>query len=260
MNRVTMIMAVCAMMMGFAACDNASYLSANMQEIESNQEASEGVLTLSSDGKKFEIAHSPEWITVNLADSVLSYNIVANDTHEVRSDSIVVTCGGMSLCIPVTQNVKATYLKVDQESVSFEKEGGSQTVAIDTDGGNITTEVTGDITASVEGKTLSISAAANDGGSKSGEVTVKCDEFSAKVKVTVKGSMCARCKGTGKIKCPACGGSGSQFVSSGGECGPIGCNRCGGRLVMRGGGPRGVDLYSDGTGRINCPDCKGAGR
>lgn len=249
-KRFTWIVAVVAVLLGFTACDNASYLTASTESVESEQEANEGTIALSSDGKKYEITHSPEWVTVTLVDSILSYNIGANDTQAVRTDSIVVTCGGMSLCIPVTQNIKATYIKVDQESVTFEKEGGTQTVNIDTDGGNITTEVTGDITASVEGKTLTINAAANDGGSKSGEVTVKCDDFSAKVKVTIKGSICVRCKGSGRVKCSACGGSGMTCARSHWDpdfndynCDYIdNCGRCGG------------------SGRRKCPDCKGAGR
>lgn len=102
-----------------------------------------------------------------------------------------------------------------------------------------------------------VTAPANQGGTIDGSLAISCDTVNTIVKVTIEGSICPRCNGTGKVKCTKCGGKGwyDRFMMT--SSGAIyGCTNCGGY---------GEEAMVDdppihkGSGRMTCPDCGGKG-
>ncbi len=236
-----------ALMVAVVSCKKATYLNADETEIKAEMAGAQGTIALHSDGTEFELTQSPDWVTANIADSTLTYTIGANDTHAVRTGTIDVKCGDLTLSIPVTQVTVATKLSVDPEKVSFEKEGGTAEVTVDTDGAGVKVDCPEGITATYADGKLSVVAPKNDKGTINGVITLTCDSHTATVNVTVKGAVCARCKGTGRVTCRWCHGSGYLNIGEGG-----GCQYCGGRPQTDGSG-------YDGRGWNKCPDCKGTG-
>ncbi|MCQ2289599.1 MAG: hypothetical protein MJZ74_10955 [Muribaculaceae bacterium] len=246
-RQLTWVAAMVALMMAAVSCNNATFLNADETEIKAEMTGAKGTIGLHSDATGFELTHSPEWVVASIADSTLTYSMGTNDTKAVRRDSIVVSCGGMSLVIPVEQVVKATKLSVNPEKVEFEKEGGKAEVTVDTDGAGVNVDCPEGITATYADGKLSVVAPKNDKGTIKGEITLTCDELTAKVAVTVKGAVCARCKGTGRVTCSHCKGRGYIPVPAWME--GVGCRYCGG-----------AGSEENGRGWNRCPDCKGTGR
>ena len=112
------------------SCQKATYLSSSSPDLEFNADENKGNISLSSDASNFELTHSPSWMEVALKDSTITYKAPKNVETFKRSDSIVVTCGDMSLCIPITQYPRCTQLSSKESYVSFKHEGETKEVEI----------------------------------------------------------------------------------------------------------------------------------
>ena len=243
------------------SCKKATYLKADKASLTFAIKGGTETVHLSSDVTGFSVEEAPEWVEASIVDSTLTVTVAENTTGAKREGKIVVSVRGQEAAIPVVQNVVATHLSVSEESVTIPKEGGSQDVDVDCDG-DVQVDAPGFVTASYANGKLSVSASANDGGSKNGTIKLTADSFSAEVKVKLEGNICQRCKGTGKITCPECHGIGEVCYRKDafGDCSWFdGCPKCGGKLVSRGGGAYGSDLHASGSGKIKCPDCGGTG-
>ncbi len=91
---------------------------------------------------------------------------------------------------------------------------------------------------------------ANNGGKRSGKVTLKADEQTATIAVSQAGNICPTCNGKGKVKCTKCHGRGliTEYNNDNPSC----CTKCGGSGNMYGG--------RRGSGRMTCPTCGGDGK
>lgn len=192
----------------------------------------------------------------DVVDSTLILKFAENPQQTERFGEVEISVRGASTKLSIRQIYMATILKPDTTNVVFEKEGGTKTVKIETDG-EVKFDAPKKVKAVYRNGELVITAARNDAGTINEKIELKADTLSATISVQVKGNLCKTCGGTGKIQCPACHGWGQ--VGVGGMNWPNGCRRCGGRLTIPGGGPYGVDFYSDGTGRVTCPTCHGKG-
>ena len=236
-----------------SACSNASYISPSEENVTFTIEGGEQRVTINADGN-WEIKECPEWVKTEVQDSVLVIMTQRNETGALRKGDIELKGGdNVEVTISVTQAAKCTHINPETDKVEFEKEGGTQTVKIDTDG-SPKVEAPEGFTATYAGGVLTINAPANEAGGKNGEIKLTGDDQSATIAVTQKGNICPKCNGTGKVRCTKCGGKGytyDEFLES-----IYGCSKCGGK----GKSDRWADYnYRQGSGKMPCPTCGGSG-
>ena len=243
------LMAVCATAL-LCSCKQATIITPEKERVEFSIEGGEININVSSDGP-WEVKECPDWITAEILDSILVIKASCNETNKVREGSIKLASDKAEATITVRQVTICTYINPEINEVEIDKEGGTVTVKIDTDGTPTILETPEGFSVSYDSGVLTITASANDGASRHESILLSAspEQASTPIYVTQKGSTCPTCGGKGKITCTKCGGRG--YLSGGGEPGP--CLRCGGRY--------GEFTQDDrnGSGRITCPDCGGAG-
>lgn len=248
-TRIFLCLAALVLLMG---CKKATVLESDVESLTVPISGQTDTIRLSSDVNDFKLESFPEWTQTELTDSVLVVKVGKNDSKGERKGEIVVTNGDLKLTIPVVQQFKATHLDLpDGDSISFGKEGGSQTLAVSCDG-NVSVEAPEGMQASYADGVLTVSVPENTGGSVKNTIVLTADEFSKEVSVSIEGSICPTCKGSGKIRCKSCGGKG--YIDS--YRAILGCEKCGGR----GGSTYEGDFnYREGSGKQACPTCGGKG-
>lgn len=256
----TLALGALAAIMTFTACGPKEFnLSSPVSEISLAETAvTDSVVINGSDGN-CEVAYAPAWVEATVTDSVVTIKAQPNTGADNRADSLVVACGASKICLPVVQGHKATKLEIPNGTkLSFSKEGGEETVEVDTDG-SVTVEAFEGVSANFANGKLAVKANPNSGDNAiNGSIKLMAGDFTKEIPVTVNGNICPTCKGTGKIKCRKCGGKGSiSFFAPGAMQGLYaGCPACGGS--GSGGGVSG--MWKAGSGKQTCPDCKGKGK
>lgn len=248
------ITAFCVLALNLASCHKeATYLNADQQEVSTSIKGETVRIGLHSDGIDYSITHTPEWATAEIADSMLTITIGTNETGAERKDSVVITCSGQLLCLPLSQSSVATFMNVKSEGVTFENKGGEEKVGIETDGREVVAEgLPNGVTASYANGVMVLKAEANNGRTINAAVELKADTITVKLPITIKGSICPTCKGTGKVKCKSCGGEGILYSDWSGSW-P--CETCGGYLL----GECKYDGIEYGSGKVRCRRCGGSG-
>ena len=256
--KLFLLLALCA----FCSCKKTTFINSAKGSLSYEIQGGQIVDTISSDGE-WQVESCPEWLKVEKQDSILRCVAEENKSGAIREGKITLVGGEVKSEIAVTQASICTRLNAANTSLAFEKEGGTQTVDIDTDGGKINVEVQGNMEANYDKGKLTVTAPANDAGTSSGKITLSCDEQKAEIAVTLKGSICPTCNGTGKVRCNKCGGRGSydeQF-----DMPPFGvtygCPKCGGigEESWAGAGAAGRSAFRKGSGKMPCPTCGGKG-
>ena len=238
----------------------ATFLTPDKKAINFDFNGGYETVIIGADGK-WSIADSPEWIKTYNKDGELIINTTYNKTDSVRDGYIKLSGkGDVTATIKVTQTSKCTHITPASDKVKFEKEGGTQTVNIDTDG-MPQVEVTDGFSAYYSSGVLTINAPANKKGAKSGKIKLTCNDQSAYINVSQKGNICSKCKGTGKVKCTKCGGRGivegtDEYIGAWFE---EGCRKCGGRGYYALWGESSESDVHRGSGKMKCPKCGGRG-
>lgn len=224
----------------------------NANRVFSEKGQTDSVVINGSDGT-CKIEYAPEWLNAEVNDSVVFITLKANDTGKIRKDVVVVKCGASNIGINIEQGTKATHLELPNgNKIKLGKEGGTQELVIVTDG-FVKVKGFDGVDAKYENGKLIVSSPKNEGNRIKGVIKITAGAFSKEVNVTVEGKVCPTCKGTGTIRCKACGGKGNIPCSY-----PDwdGCPACGGRgycYRVPGYG------YRQGKGKVTCPTCKGKG-
>ncbi len=243
------------------ACGGATYINPSSDLINFPIEGGEESINIDADGS-WEITSSPDWVTTEVQENGLVIKTGPNETGSILEGDIVLKGKeGVEVSIKVMQATKCSHITPAEEAVEFEKEGGTKTVNIDSDGA-IQVEAPEGFTASYADGVLSITAGANDGGKRSGEIKLSADEQSATISVSQQGNVCPRCNGTGKVKCTKCGGKGYfKYLVRSMDFAYEGCSSCGGSgfddqgwFETTGRGIR------KGSGKMTCPECGGSGQ
>ena len=253
------------------SCNKAKNISVDNDKLIFAVNGGDKAITVTADGS-YDSADCPEWLKAKTNENVLTLTAEANTSGATRDCVIHLTgADGVSVPIAIAQPDKCTHITATPTEVTIPKEGGSATVAIDTDGGNVIAEAGEGFTAQYADGKRTVTAPANEGGTIKGTITLSCDAVKTEVPVTVEGSICKRCNGTGKVKCTKCGGRGAIPDENYGMAGERACKNCGGRGTRGGmqqydfdkGYP--VTIYAPssdwrkGSGKMNCPECGGAG-
>ncbi len=244
------------------SCSKAKKIEVSEDYVTFAINGGEKTIDVTADGK-YDIEDCPEWVKAVADESSLTLIVEKNTTGALREGVIRLVGNDVEKSITVRQADKCTYIRVSEDNVTIPKEGGEATLKLDTDGGNLTMNCPEGIEAVLKGRTLTISAHANQGGAIKGDLTISCENVSTTVKVTVEGVICSTCNGTGTITCTACGGRGYTEVTSRGDdrwfSEDYGCKKCGGYGYQSSEGYIG-EYMKKGSGRITCPDCGGTGR
>lgn len=254
-------------LLAFFSCGGATFITPDKNSVDFAIEGGEQTVNISTDGT-WELMTSPDWVQTEVKDSVLVLKTTRNETGAVRKGDVVLKGKeGVETTIKVTQATKCTHITPAKDKVAFEKEGGKETVDIDTDGEiQVKSEA---FETSYENGVLTVTALANDGGAKRGEIVLTCEDQMATIQVSQKGNICSKCGGSGKVRCSKCGGKGFTHKAETQHYGiDYGCANCGG------GGNREyndgwIDLsfvpsyvshgFRKGSGKQNCPQCGGRG-
>ena len=252
------------------SCGGATYINLSSDLVNFPIEGGEESINVDADGS-WEMASCPDWVTTEIQEDGLIIKTGANETGEsLQGDIVLKGKEGVEVSIKVMQATKCSHITPAEEAVDFDKEGGTKTVNIDTDGA-IQVEAPEGFTASYTDGVLSVTAGANDGGKRSGEISLTADDQSATIAVSQQGNICPRCNGTGKVKCSKCGGKGFYSSNSSHSGEDYGCKSCGGGGVRYkydmgwwNGTFDGSMSYENhgfhkGSGKMNCPDCGGSG-
>ena len=260
---IFMLAAVAAV--ALCSCSKAKNIDVSEDKVVFSIAGGEKSIDVTADGS-YDIEGCPKWVTAEVGESVLTISVSENGTGAVRDCVINLVGDNVSVPITITQADKCTHITVSETEVTIPKEGGRMELAIDTDGANIVMEASEGISAELKDGMLVINAPANEGGTINGDIVLSCDTVSTEVKVTLEGSICPTCNGTGKVKCTKCGGRGYTIKKDYGECDGnlypfnhyIGCKQCGGY-----GEETDEHYYNEnlrkGSGQMPCPDCGGVG-
>ena len=242
-----------------SACNGANNISVDKNSVSFAIDGGEENISVTADGS-WSVKDCPDWVTANIQENVLILKTVRNETGAVREGNIVLQGkSNVKATITVKQFSKCTHITPANDKVEFEKEGGTQTIAIDTDG-MPQVETPDGFSATFANGVLSVTATANEEGAKRGEIKLTCDNQNAIIYASQKGNVCQRCGGTGKITCPKCGGKGLVHVYVAPDLRDMvsdqqPCDKCGGNW----GGTSDSNDWKNGSGRIKCPDCGGTG-
>ena len=242
-------------LLALCSCNKAKNISVDSDKVIFTVAGGEKTVTVTADGN-YDVQDCPEWLKAEKGENSLSLTTEANTTGATRDGVIhLVGADGVSVGIAVVQPDKCTHITASPAEVTIPKEGGSVDVAIETDGADLNVEVGEGIQANYTDGKLTLTAPANEGGTKQGTINLTCDEQRVVINYTIEGSICQRCGGKGTIACSKCGGKGYYTVSYGGEPASYGCRSCGGSGSQE-------NVWDDlvrGRGRMTCPDCGGAG-
>ena len=243
------------------ACNGATVITPDKNAVDFTLEGGEESVNVSADGS-WNIAECPEWVTTEVQDSVLTIKTAKNETGAVREGDIILSGKeGVNVKIKVTQAAKCTHITPASDKVEFEKEGGTQTVNIDTDG-LPQVEVPEGFTATYASGVLTINTPANEEGAKNGEIKLTCEDQSATISVSQKGNICPKCNGAGTIVCSKCHGRGTYYVEASDPYGSEskkGCDKCGGKGYCDPAFDDPFPGFRKGSGRMKCPQCGGCG-
>ena len=235
------------------ACGGASNIIIEKDSVSFPIEGGEENISVTADGS-WSVKDCPDWVKTEAQEGLIIIRAERNETGAVREGKIIVEGkSGVEATITVKQFSKCTHITPASNKVEFEKEGGIETINIDTDGSNINVEAPEGFTATYASGVLTINASANEEGAKHGDIKLTCDNQSATIFASQKGSICPTCQGTGKVKCKSCGGKGyvTHAYSEDWED-DYGCGDCGGSGKDDG-------SLKLGSGRVKCPTCGGSG-
>ena len=220
----------------FAGCKKATYLTSKVENVKISKEGGTDTIILSYDAGKCKIVTQPDWVELNLKDSILIIQSGQNVELNVRSGNIVIENGDLKLSLPIKQLSSATYLAFSEQTITIPKDGSSVELDVDTDGSNVILEGVENVTAEYKDGKVFFSGKGNNGKERRTKGFLVADTIRRPVMIIEKGVLCYVCNGSGRVKCSRCGGSGETVF------------------------PYDICYVCNGSGKVKCKTCKGTGK
>ena len=162
MKKLINYLSVAALLL-LCACGGATYITPDNMSVNFPIDGGYDNVNIDADGS-WEIISCPDWVIADKQENVLSLKTDRNETGKILQGYIVLKGKeGVEISIQVTQATKCTHITPSEETVEFDKEGGTKTVNIDTDG-TLQLTVPEGFTASFADGVLTVNAGVNDGG------------------------------------------------------------------------------------------------
>lgn len=210
-----------------------TYMGLNPNRVLAPKVGGEIKVAVETDGIFWGVEECPEWVDIDEGAKSLVVHFEKNESGHNRSGMIIVKSGKVLARMVVAQSGVATYLTTAKQYVHFDKAGGSDTLRVNTDGGDWQPHSSINWTMKkIDAQTFAISATENPGFAKDEYVYLEEDGQRAYVRV-IQGGICPKCKGTGEIVCKVCQG----IQRPGYKC-----------------------FFCDGTGTQPCDECQGQGK
>ncbi len=236
----------CKFLIGFLTviimhgCNKATFLRPEHQWVEFSKKGGEKHIFIDCDGN-WSIDKCPNWINATRDGDSL---IVTCDESVIKSqitDTLFIKAGHLHQGITLVQNGVATFLRLVPESVRMQKEGGTQTIQVLTDGDNLKIQYDENLKVSLLDNCITINSDCNNSTwVKKNVVYVKSDYLQATLEVIQDGKEsvaptpthkntnidpCEECGGAGKLleeisletgekiyrKCDVCNGTGIKI-------------------------------------------------
>lgn len=220
----------------FAGCKKATYLTSKVENVKISKEGGSDTVILSYDAGTCRIVTQPDWLELNLKDSILIIQSGQNVERTARTGNIVIENGDLKLSLPIKQLSSATYLTFPDQPVTISKDGSPIELDVDTDGSNVILEGVENVTAEYKDGKVVLSGKGNTGKERRTKGFLVADTIRRPVMIIEKGEICYVCNGSGRVKCSTCWGTGETLYPWG-PC--YVCNR---------------------TGKVKCKVCKGTGK
>lgn len=209
----------------------ATYLRVEPNQLVASKGGGKIKVDVDYDGYVWTINHAPDWIDVDENENSFEVEAEQNQTGSKREGTITVQSGKLLAQVAIVQSGVATVVRGSKSNLKFGKSGGSQTVRIETDGCNLSTDCSDFIQTSFsDDGDLIVRVGGNSDEYRTGQVRVYEDNQSWTINVE-QGGKCNSCHGTGKISCTWCSGMGTvgygMFTSTCMSCGGNGNYQCG---------------------------------
>ena len=214
----------------------ASYLNATPGMVQTGKSGGTVKATVSYDGYMWSVADAPEWVETDKDGNELQISVAPNNSGTSRVGAIMLKSGNVTTRVEVSQSAYVTFITPSVSSLTFSRNGGTQTFAIKTDGGGASFECPDFVTAELRNDTVVVKASANNGNYRNGTLVVKEDNIRTTLMVEQTGA-CPICQGSGKVQCTNCNGTG-RFTYGRTKVTCVGCS---------------------GTGQAACDECNGTG-
>lgn len=163
-----------------ASCKKATFLTVDNETITVDNENITSSFVVHSDGTDISVVSSSSWILAVVEDSVLHYNVCANQKNQPRKGEIIVACGDLQLTINIVQQKAATRLSVSPTNLEIPKQGGTLTVKVDTDADSVNVDAPAGITTKYENGTLTLTATP-EAAAAGGQIVLSASKLQATV-------------------------------------------------------------------------------
>lgn len=213
-----------------------TYIKAAPGQVAVGKGGGTAKVAIDYDGYLWSVAEMPEWVEADKDGNEMTITVSPNTSGTSRVGSITLTSGKVSTQVNISQTGNVTHITPSVHSLTFHRDGGTQTFTIQTDGAIPTFECPDFLAAECRNDTVIVKATANNGNYRNGILVLKEDNIRTSLMVDQAGA-CPTCQGTGKVKCTSCNGTG-RFTYGRSRINCVGCN---------------------GTGNANCDDCGGTG-
>lgn len=160
------------------------YINLQSSTVNLNSDGDAKYVTVSSNEEWSISKDSPTWATVTKRGSELCVKATTNNSYSSRSGTVTLVAGSARTKLTIEQKKKASYLYVDETSVTFSSAGGSRTISVLTDGDwKISTNTASWGHLSNIGNVLTLTVDANFGASRYDYFEIKADSYTRRVSI-----------------------------------------------------------------------------
>ena len=159
----------------------ATPVSVDQRSITVESTSTSAVVNVTASGQ-WTVASGSDWITLSTnsgtGDGSITLTIAENNTPDMRSGTVTIQNSAGSVNVTVTQNGKT--LTISPESLSFEADGGTETVTVTADGAFSATTDDSWLTIQTSDKSITVTTTANTTThNRTGSVTVSLSNLTS---------------------------------------------------------------------------------